>query len=224
MIGFFKHRLLTGAAADRHGVNTTGLVGLVVLDCQVSRWAFLGDTPRARKVWSDESAAGTGGDSMQFDWTALRRASLALALFACGVMGSAWADNPPSRPEATTLADQKGSPGARAGQTPSTPSAAEQHRLPPDSTTRQTLELPGRTLAFTATAGSIRLFDDKGEPQADIAYASYQLDGGDRATRPVTFFFNGDLVHRRPGYSSAMPVLGGCRSMPTRLHHRSLRR
>ncbi|MGY4353493.1 carboxypeptidase C (cathepsin A) [Bradyrhizobium sp. GM7.3] len=141
---------------------------------------------------------------MQFDWTALRRASLALALFACGVMGSAWADNPPSaRPEATTLADQKGSPSARGGQTPSTPSAAEQHRLPPDTSTRQTIELPGRTLAFTATAGSIRLFDDKGEPQADIAYTSYQLDGGDRATRPVTFFFNGG-----PGASSAWLQLG----------------
>ena len=59
------------------------------------------------------------------------------------------------------------------------PSAAEQHRLPPDSTTKQTLALPGRTLAFTATAGSIRLFDDKGEPQADIAYTAYQLDGAD---------------------------------------------
>lgn len=140
---------------------------------------------------------------MQFDWTALRRASLALALFACGVMGSAWADNPPSRPEATTLADQKGSPSARGGQTPSTPSAAEQHRLPPDSTTRQTIELPGRTLAFTSTAGSIRLFDEKGEPQADIAYTSYQLDGGDRVTRPVTFFFN-----CAPGASSAWLQLG----------------
>ena len=71
---------------------------------------------------------------------------------------------------------------------------AEQHRLPPDSTTRQTLALPGRTLDFTATAGSIRLFDDKGEPQADIAYTSYQLDGADRA-QPA-----GDVsVQRRAG-------------------------
>lgn len=45
---------------------------------------------------------------MQFDWTALRRASLALALFAGGVMGSAWADNPPSRLEATTLGRPEG--------------------------------------------------------------------------------------------------------------------
>ena len=79
----------------------------------------------------------------------------------------------------------------------------KQHRLPPDSTTRQTLALPGRTLDFTATAGSIRLFDDKGEPQADIAYNSYQLDGADRASRPVTFLFNGG-----PGASSAWLQFG----------------
>ncbi|MCP3460786.1 S10 family peptidase [Bradyrhizobium sp. CCGUVB23] len=137
---------------------------------------------------------------MQFDLTALRRACLVLALFACGVMGSAWADDRPQRPDAATPAGQKGGPGAPSGQTPS---MAEPHRLPPDSTTRQTLELPGRTLAFAATAGSIRLFDDKGEPQAEIAYTSYQLDGTDRATRPVTFFFNGG-----PGASSAWLQLG----------------
>ena len=63
--------------------------------------------------------------------------------------------------------------------------------------------LPGRTLAFTATAGSIRLFNDKGEPQADIAYTAYQLDGGDPHSRPVTFFFNGG-----PGAASAYLQLG----------------
>lgn len=106
----------------------------------------------------------------------------------------------------------------------STPSAAEQHRLPPDSSTRQTLDLPGRTLSFIATGGSIRLFDEKGEPEADIAYTSYQLDGADRGTRPVTFFFNGG-----PGSSSArlqlaMPDRGGYRSMLTRSRHPLFRR
>ena len=67
----------------------------------------------------------------------------------------------------------------RARRRPERAIAAEQHRLPPDSTTKQTLALPGRTLSFAATAGSIRLFDDKGEAQADIAYTSYQLDGAD---------------------------------------------
>jgi carboxypeptidase C (cathepsin A) len=75
--------------------------------------------------------------------------------------------------------------------------------LPADSTTKQTITLPGRTLAFTATVGSIHLFNDKGEPQADIAYTAYQLDGADPHSRPVTFFFNGG-----PGAASAYLQLG----------------
>ena len=110
--------------------------------------------------------------------------------------------SPQPSPSATTPAGQKGG-GRRAAETPATPAASEQHKLPPDSTTRQTLDLPGRSLSFTATAGSIRLFDDKGEPQADIAYTSYQLDGTDHASRPVTFVFNGG-----PGAASAWLQFG----------------
>ncbi len=114
----------------------------------------------------------------------------------------------PSSPQSATPAaapsGQKS--GARRGDSSTSPASAaiaEQHRLPPDSTTKQTLALPSRTLAFTATAGSIRLFDDKGEPTADLAYTSYQLDGADARTRPVTFLFNGG-----PGAASAWLHLG----------------
>jgi carboxypeptidase C (cathepsin A) len=113
------------------------------------------------------------------------------------------ADDAPDRQIPAASPAQKGSGAGRAGQTPTTPAAAELHRLPPDVTTRQTLDLPGRTLAFNATAGSIRVFDEKGEPQADIAYTSYQLEGAERTTRPVTFLFNGG-----PGASSAWLQLG----------------
>ena len=110
---------------------------------------------------------------------------------------------PAAAPSGQKSGDQKpGEKGGR-GNTPASPAAAEQHRLPPDATTKQTLALPGRSLAFSATAGSIRLFDDKGEPQADIAYTAYQLDGADPATRPVTFLFNGG-----PGAASAYLQLG----------------
>ncbi|CCE03595.1 peptidase S10 [Bradyrhizobium sp. STM 3809] len=113
-------------------------------------------------------------------------------------------DAPPAAQESTAAsAPRPGSGGTRAVSPPASPSAADQHKLPPDSTTTQTLELPGRTLTFAATAGSIRLFDDKGEPQADIAYTSYQLNGTERGSRPVTFFFNGG-----PGASSAYLQLG----------------
>ncbi len=143
---------------------------------------------------------------MAFRFTATRPLRVAATLLmVCWVNGarSEEANPPASQPAATpspSPSGQKGGPG-RGATTP--PAAAEQHRLPPDSTTRQTLALPGRTLDFTATAGSIRLFDDKGEPQADIAYTSYQLESVDRASRPVTFLFNGG-----PGASSAWLQFG----------------
>jgi carboxypeptidase C (cathepsin A) len=138
---------------------------------------------------------------------ALRDARFVFALVMMTVAAGARAEDLPQPAQQTPAlsmpSGQKGGPGGRGGSTPATPATAEQHKLPPDSTTRQTLELPGRTLAFSATAGSIRLFDDKGEPQADIAYTAYQLDGADRSSRPVTFVFNGG-----PGAASAWLQFG----------------
>ncbi|WP_230531177.1 S10 family peptidase [Microvirga roseola] len=71
-------------------------------------------------------------------------------------------------------------------------------RLPPQSVTRHTLELPGRTLEVTATAGSLTLTDQQGNPQADIGYVAYTRDGAEPGARPVTFAVNGG-----PGASSA---------------------
>ena len=139
---------------------------------------------------------------MAIGFAAPRNAGFAAALLALAMLTTARAEDAPPRqehPAATPAAQKSGGHAASSA----SPGAAEQHKLPPDSTTKQTLELPGRTLAFTATAGSIRLFDDKGEPQADIAYTAYQLDGADPATRPVTFLFNGG-----PGAASAYLQLG----------------
>jgi carboxypeptidase C (cathepsin A) len=137
-------------------------------------------------------------------FAAPRHARFAVALVAFTMMAGARAEDapqPPQQPPTAAPSGQK-SGGGRAA-TPGSPAVAEQHRLPPDSTTKQALALSGRTLAFTATAGSIRLFDDKGEPQADIVYTAYQLDGADARTRPVTFFFNGG-----PGAASAYLQFG----------------
>jgi carboxypeptidase C (cathepsin A) len=138
----------------------------------------------------------------------LRLSGLAAALVVMSLAGAAHGQDASPAPAASPTG-QKGGPGTqtqsgrRAAEPPANSATAEQHRLPPDSTTKQTIDLPGRSLTFTATAGSIRLFDDKGEPQADIAYTSYQLDGADGATRPVTFLFNGG-----PGAASAWLQLG----------------
>jgi carboxypeptidase C (cathepsin A) len=75
--------------------------------------------------------------------------------------------------------------------------------LPADAVSHHTLTLPGRTLHFTATAGSFRLNDSQGKPQAEIATISYVLDDADPRTRPVTFAVNGG-----PGASTAWLQLG----------------
>src|SRR6202047_2991610 len=130
-------------------------------------------------------------------------AVIALALFSLGAAARAEdAPQPPASQSAAPPSGQKsGSPGGRGNTAVS--QAAEQHRLPPDSMTKHTVALPGRTLAFTAIAGSIHLFNEKGEAQADIAYTSYQLEGVEARSRPVTFFFNGG-----PGAASAYLQLG----------------
>jgi carboxypeptidase C (cathepsin A) len=158
------------------------------------------------------NAAVSGGSRMQGDDREMaiilatpRLVRWGFALLALCWLAGAHAEDapaPPSQSPAAAPSGQKGG-GGRGGATPASQAAAELHRLPADSTTKQTLALPGRTLAFSATAGSVRLFDDKGEPQADIAYTAYQLDGADARNRPVTFFFNGG-----PGSASAWLQFG----------------
>jgi carboxypeptidase C (cathepsin A) len=144
---------------------------------------------------------------MALDFVMRRHARVVLAFVVFALVTGARAEDasqpPASQPAAVPPGQKSGSPGGRGNAATSPAAATEQQRLPPDSTTKQTVALPGRTLAFTATAGSIRLFNDKGDPQADIAYTFYQLDGVEPRSRPVTFFFNGG-----PGAASAYLQLG----------------
>jgi carboxypeptidase C (cathepsin A) len=76
--------------------------------------------------------------------------------------------------------------------------------MPADVTTEQHVTLPGRTLKYHVTAGSLPLRNGKGEHKADIFYIAYVLDTGKPATeRPITFAFNGG-----PGAASAYIHLG----------------
>ena len=77
-------------------------------------------------------------------------------------------------------------------------------KLPADSTTRHSLALPGRTLNFNATAGTIKLTDaETGAPRADVAFIAFKQVDADPKSRPVAFVFNGG-----PGYASAWLNLG----------------
>lgn len=83
---------------------------------------------------------------------------------------------------------------------PAGPPAAQVtgRRLPPDVTSEQSVDLPGRRLTFTATAGALPLADPTGAVQAEIGYVAYTLAGTTAGSRPVTFAVNGG-----PGAASA---------------------
>lgn len=93
------------------------------------------------------------------------------------------------------------------------PEAGSSRPEPSDDlvTTSHTLQVEGRSLAYTATAGRLVLRDEVHEddtfeghrPKAELFITAYTVDDADPATRPVTFAFNGG-----PGSSSVWLHLG----------------
>jgi carboxypeptidase C (cathepsin A) len=75
--------------------------------------------------------------------------------------------------------------------------------LPSDSVTQHSITVAGQTLAYTATAGTLKLRDDNGDPIAAVFYTAYTLNGAKPGTRPISFFFNGG-----PGAGSAYLHMG----------------
>jgi len=61
----------------------------------------------------------------------------------------------------------------------------------PDAVTHHTMELGGRTLAYTARAGTITLQNQAGEPTCRMFYTAFTLDDAGPSARPVTFLYNG---------------------------------
>ncbi len=98
---------------------------------------------------------------------------------------------------------------------PAPPTAASPMPEAHTSVTQHKLTLGGASLAYTATAGTMRITNDKDEPVALFGYTSYVRDGGDRASRPLVFAYNGG-----PGSASAwlhMGILGPRRAQLTDL-------
>ena len=135
------------------------------------------------------------------------RARIACGLVALGFSGPVLAQpdtHPPAAPSQAGSHAASEEPGhaTRASDQTHTTGVEDRNGLPPDAITRHSIELPGRTLNFTATAGAIRLTEDD-KPEVAIAYIAYRLDGADPATRPVSFVINGG-----PGMASAWLHLG----------------
>ena len=78
---------------------------------------------------------------------------------------------------------------------------ADQHKdadkdnapIPPEKpvATHHELTLDGKTLKYTATAGTLLIRDEEDKPYGSIFYVAYTLDGADPGSRPVSFLYNG---------------------------------
>ncbi len=72
------------------------------------------------------------------------------------------------------------------------------------STTRHTVVIGEQEIPYTATAGTLLLKDEQGQPKASLFYVAYTRDDVENvARRPITFSFNGG-----PGSSSVWLHMG----------------
>jgi carboxypeptidase C (cathepsin A) len=119
----------------------------------------------------------------RFRLNGLRRSCCALVLgwfLALFPMQTARGQEQPRRPDEPHAAESK-TPEATPG-------------IPPERTaaTKHDLPLDGKTLHYTATAGTLLIRDGEDEhPYGSMFYVAYTLDGADANTRPVTFLYNG---------------------------------
>lgn len=73
------------------------------------------------------------------------------------------------------------------------------------------VRIDGKTIDYTATAGTLVMKDDDGKPIAHYGYTAYTRDGADKGERPIMFAYNGG-----PGSASMwlhMGILGPQRTV-----------
>jgi len=56
---------------------------------------------------------------------------------------------------------------------------------------KHNVSVDGRTLKYTATAGTLTIRDNSGKPTQSMFYTADTLDGAPGSRRPITFFYNG---------------------------------
>jgi carboxypeptidase C (cathepsin A) len=114
-------------------------------------------------------------------------------LFLLSLHTAVLAQEPPAKPAPRADADAK----------PSEPPIPEARTW----VTKHRITIGGAPLAYTATAGTMLIRDDKDdkkdEPVALFGYTAYVKDGADRVTRPIVFAYNGG-----PGSASAWLHVG----------------
>ncbi len=70
--------------------------------------------------------------------------------------------------------------------------------------THSSVTIDGQKIPYTATAGTLLLYNKKHQAIASVFYIAYTRDGENPANRPITFSYNGG-----PGFASALVDIGG---------------
>ena len=67
--------------------------------------------------------------------------------------------------------------------------AKKETPIPPEKpvATHHEMNLGGKTLKYTATAGNLLIRDEEDKPYGSIFYVAYTLDGAEAGSRPVSF-------------------------------------
>ena len=87
-------------------------------------------------------------------------------------------------------------------QRPAEPRDSVLRLLPADAVSQHTVDIPAGKLAYTATAGTLSLFDQSGDRSAAIFYTAYVANGAETANRPHL------RVQRRAGRGLGVPQSG----------------
>lgn len=99
-------------------------------------------------------------------------------------------------------AAQRGMPASAPAATAAKPAPVPKERT---AVTQASVTIAGQTIRYTATAGTLLLYNAEQKATASVFYIAYTKDGvSDLSTRPVTFAYNGG-----PGGASALVDIGG---------------
>src|SRR6266498_891459 len=100
--------------------------------------------------------------------TKIIRALLALLVAGAATVASAQESRPPAQPSEQRASDQ-----GQGEQRQADARESVLRLLPADSVTEHAVAIPGGTLTYTATAGTLSLFDQSGERSAAVFYTAY---------------------------------------------------
>ncbi len=106
-----------------------------------------------------------------------------------------------SLPNTAALAQETRNPASPPGAATAPAAGGDAHKdadkeaapIPPEKTvpTHHEVTIGGKTLKYTATAGTLLIRDEEDKPYGSMFYVAYTLDGAEPASRPVSFLYNG---------------------------------